>query len=130
VAGLSIPEMVEFAGNQQRAQRVLAIVQGVAALDEEWLRTAPYDDARAALLAVKGIGPFTAHGLLFRALGRPDDVPLEMLQFRSAAEAIYGDPAPSPAELRERYGDQVGWWAYVARTAVGWLPEPAPAATG
>lgn len=130
VGGLSVAEMVEFAGNPQRAARVLEIVRGVAELDEEWLRTAPYDDARAALMAVKGIGPFTAHGLLFRALGRPDDVPLEMVQFRQAASSVYGDPPPSPAELRERYGDQIGWWAYTARTALSWLPEPAPAATG
>ncbi len=132
VAGMSVDEMVTFAGNQQRAERVLGIARGLAALDEEWLRTAPYDEARRALLAVNGIGPFTAHGLLLRALGRPDDVPLEMLQFTQAATAVYGDPPPSPAELRERYGDQIGWWAYVTRTALGWLPtpEPAEAATG
>jgi DNA-3-methyladenine glycosylase II len=130
VAAMSVEEMVEFAGNPQRAQRVLDVARGVATLDDEWLRTAPYAEARRALLAVDGIGPFTAHGLLMRALGRPDDVPLEMLQFTQAAVAVYGEHPPSPAELRERYGDQIGWWAYVTRTALGWLPAPAPAATG
>jgi DNA-3-methyladenine glycosylase II len=130
VAAMSVEEMIEFAGNRQRAERVLDVARGVAALDESWLRTAPYDEARRALLAISGVGPFTAHGLLIRALGRPDDVPLEMAQFTRAAAAVYGEPPPSPAELRERYGDQIGWWAYVTRTALAWLPEPAPAVTG
>ena len=136
VAAMSVDEMIEFAGNRQRAERVLGVARGVAALDESWLRTAPYDEARRALLAINGVGPFTAHGLLIRALGRPDEVPLEMAQFTQTAAAIYGEPPPSPAELRERYGDQIGWWAYVTRTALAWLPEPAsapvpaPAATG
>ena len=114
----------------------LGVARGVAALDESWLRTAPYDEARRALLAINGVGPFTAHGLLIRALGRPDEVPLEMAQFTQTAAAIYGEPPPSPAELRGRYGDQIGWWAYgdahgagvAARARV--RTRPCPAATG
>jgi DNA-3-methyladenine glycosylase II len=109
------------------------VLTGLAALDEQWLRTGPYDQVRQALLAVPGIGGFTAHALLLRALGRPDDVPLEMAQFRRAAEAIYGDPPPSPDDLRGRYGPWVGWWAYLARTAASWVAPEArrePATAG
>ncbi|MCW6008939.1 hypothetical protein K1W54_31010 [Micromonospora sp. CPCC 205371] len=103
------------------------VVEGVRRLDEQWLRTGPYEEVRRALLAVPGIGKFTAHGLLLRVLGRPDDAPLDMAQFETAAAAVYGEPAPSAAQLRERYGRWVGWWAYMARTARGWLPQPIPA---
>lgn len=60
-----------------------------------------------------------------RVLGRPDDVPLKMRQFEMIAREMYGDPPPSPMQLRQRYGPWVGWWAYLSRTAAGWLPERA-----
>ena len=116
--------LVGFAGNRQRADRLRQVLDGVAALDEEWLRTAPYADARRALLAISGVGTFTAHAILLRVLGRPDDVPLEMAQFSRVAGALYGEPAPGPDELRERYGAWIGWWAYLTRMGLGWLDQP------
>jgi DNA-3-methyladenine glycosylase II len=120
---LSLPadDLVRFAGNRQRATRLAEVLAGVAALDEEWLRSAPYDEARKALLGVRGVGMFTAHAILLRVLGRPDDAPVEMAQFTRVAEEIYGDPPPNPAELRERYAGHLGWWAYLGRTGLGWL---------
>lgn len=123
LATLTDHELLDYGGNRQRADRLRSVVAGVAALDEEWLRTAPYDEVRRALLAVPGIGNFTAHAVLLRVLGRPDDAPLELAQFTLVARAIYGDPPPAPGEIRERYGPWVGWWAYVARTALDWLRE-------
>jgi DNA-3-methyladenine glycosylase II len=115
--------LLPFAGNMQRAARLAEVLDGIAALDEEWLRKAPYDDARRALLDIRGVGAFTAHAILLRVLGRPDDVPLEMAQFTNTAEAVYGpDAVPGPAELRARYGPYVGWWAYLCRTALGQRP--------
>lgn len=122
LARLTDAEMVGYAGNRHRAERLRSVIAGVAALDETWLRTAPYDDARRALLSVPGVGAFTAHAILLRTLGRPDDAPLELAQFTLAARAVYGDPPPQPAEIRERYGPWVGWWAYLVRTAWEWLP--------
>jgi len=114
-------DLIRFAGSPVRTDRLRAVLTGVAALDEHWLRTGPYDAVLAALRAVKGVGTYTARGLLLRALGRPDDVPLELPQFAATAEKLYGTPPPSPAELREWYGPWIGWWAYTCRTAVGWL---------
>jgi DNA-3-methyladenine glycosylase II len=119
LAALGAEGLLSFAGNAQRAIRLAEVLAGVAALDEAWLRTAPYEEAREALLAVRGVGRFTANAILLRVLGRPDDVPLEMTQFTSAAAEIYGACAPTPAQLRERYGPYVGWWSYLCRTALG-----------
>jgi DNA-3-methyladenine glycosylase II len=124
---LTDDQMVGYSGNRQRADRLRSVVEGIAALDEEWLRAAPFDEARQALLSVAGVGAFTAHALLLRVLGRPDDVPLEMAQFALAASAVYGDSPPTAGELRERYSPWVGWWAYVSRTAMDWLPDSAAA---
>ena len=128
VLDLELAELTRYAGSRQRAERLREVLEGLAKLDEEWLRTADYDLARSALLAIKGIGTFTAHAILLRVLGRPDDTPLEMAQFTRVAAMLYGEPTPGPAELRERYGPWVGWWAYLSRTALSWTDDdPAPA---
>jgi len=129
VAGLSDERLRVYTGNTQRAIRVREVAAGVAQLGERWLRTAPYCDARTALLALPGVGPFTADALLLRGLGRPDEVPLEMRQFRLAAEQLYGTPPPTPDDLRARYGRHIGWWSYVTRTALAWSETPVPAPT-
>jgi DNA-3-methyladenine glycosylase II len=123
VLGLGRRALVRYAGSPQRAERLETVLSGIAALDEQWLRTGPYPDVLAALLAIKGVGSFTAHALLLRVLGRPDAVPLELAQFTKTAVDLYGAPAPSPAELRDWYGPWIGWWAYTCRTALGWLEQ-------
>lgn len=132
LAALKADGLFSFAGNAQRALRLSEVLNGVAGLDESVLRTAPYEEAKAMLLGVRGIGAFTADGILLRVLGRPDDAPLEMAQFSSVTAEIYGSSAPSPAELREHYGAYVGWWAYLCRNALAIrrrraaAAEPAP----
>jgi DNA-3-methyladenine glycosylase II len=123
---LDLADLTRYAGSRQRAERLQEVLAGVAALDEQWLRTADYEAARSALLASRGVGPFTAHAILLRVLGRPDDTPLEMTQFTRTATMLYGEPTPTPAEIRERYGPWVGWWAYLARTAMSWTDDVQP----
>jgi DNA-3-methyladenine glycosylase II len=125
LATLRGADLTEHAGGGPRAVRLREVIEGMAGVDEEWLRTAPYAQARDALLAVRGVGAFTAHALLLRALGRPDDVPLAMPQFTTAARALYGANPPAPDQLREWYGPYVGWWAYLTRTGLGWLDQTA-----
>lgn len=127
IAGCSDVELTGFAGNRQRAQRLRGVVDSLAAMDQDWLRTGRYDEVRAALLAIPGVGPFTAHALLLRVLGRPDDAPLELAQFDHVARAVYGEPPPDADSIRTRYGRQVGAWAYLARVGLGWLPAPGTA---
>ncbi|MEV6923500.1 hypothetical protein AB0M46_03145 [Dactylosporangium sp. NPDC051485] len=123
LTGLTPEQFLPYVGGTARATRLAELIGGVAALDEGLLRHGPYEEARAALLAVRGVGAYTAHSLLLRVLGRPDAVPLEMEQFVRTAKGVYGDPPPAPDELRERYGRWVGWWAYTCRTALGWLDQ-------
>ncbi|GIJ48535.1 DNA-3-methyladenine glycosylase 2 family protein [Virgisporangium aliadipatigenens] len=120
LASMSAEELLPYGGNRQRAARLDEVLTGVARLDEDMLRTAPYAEAREALLAVRGIGVFTANAILLRVLGRPDDVPLEMAQFAAVSEGVYGPHPPAPDEIRERYGAHTGWWAYLCRTALAW----------
>ncbi|MET7421279.1 hypothetical protein [Dactylosporangium sp. NPDC005555] len=117
-----------YASNVLSARRLHAVLTGLRGLGEPWLRTAPAAEVYDALLTVPGIGPFTAHALLLRVLGHPDRAPLELHQHRNAAETIYGTPPPSPGDLRDWYGDTIGWWAYTARTALDWRDQDRRAA--
>lgn len=75
-----------------------AVVEG--ALDFAALAASDDDAARAALVKLKGVGPWTAEIYLLRALGRPDAWPSGDLALQLAAQEVKRLPArPTPAEL-------------------------------
>jgi DNA-3-methyladenine glycosylase II len=75
-----------------------AVVEG--GLDFAALAASDDDTARAALVKLKGVGPWTAEIYLLRALGRPDAWPSGDLALQLAAREVKRLPArPTPAEL-------------------------------
>jgi DNA-3-methyladenine glycosylase II len=83
-------------------------------LDPERLRTLDDDDARAELLQVKGVGRFTADGVLMLALRRPDVWPAADLALRRAVERTWGlDPPVSVAQVDE-LGERFRPWRTLA----------------
>jgi DNA-3-methyladenine glycosylase II len=76
------------------------VVSGALELDR--LQDLSDDDAMAALVAVKGIGEWSAHVFLMFQLGRPDVLVVGDLGIRRAVERAYDLPAlPTPAVLTE-----------------------------
>jgi DNA-3-methyladenine glycosylase II len=58
------------------------------------------DEVTAELVAVKGLGPWTAHMFLMFQLQRPDVLPVGDLGIRRAVMLRYGlDAMPTPAEV-------------------------------
>lgn len=79
-------------------------------LDLAALDTQTDDAVTAALVAVKGIGPWTAQMFLIFALGRLDVLPVADLGLREAAVRAYSLPArPTAADLTAR---AVPWRPY------------------
>ena len=71
-------------------------------LDLERLESLPDDEVVAELVAVKGIGEWSAHMFLMFQLRRPDVLAVGDLGVRRAAERAYGLPdLPSAVELTE-----------------------------
>jgi DNA-3-methyladenine glycosylase II len=69
-------------------------------LDLERLHELPDDDVVTQLVAVKGIGTWTAHIFLIFHLRRPDVLPVGDLEIRRCVQLEYQLPAlPRPAEL-------------------------------
>lgn len=103
--------------HRPKAARIASVAREAAKLDETFLRTAPYEQARDALLAINGIGPFAAAAILLRGLGRMDELPW-MRQFEEAAHSLYGKKVGERA-IVERYGRHVGYWSFYVMTGLG-----------
>lgn len=91
-----------------------AIVTG--SLDVDALVTLPDEEVRAQLIALKGIGPWSAEIYLLMALGRADAWPAGDLALQVAAQTIKGLPArPDPVALSELAESWRPWRAVAAR---------------
>ena len=83
-------------------------------LDLDRLRTLDDDAARAALTEVKGVGRFTADGVLMLALRRADVWPAADLAFRHAVERVWGLDPPASVEQVDAFGERFRPWRTLA----------------
>jgi DNA-3-methyladenine glycosylase II len=103
-------------GHRAKAARIATVVREVAGLGERFLREASYADARDALLAIPGIGPFSAAAILLRGLGRMDELPC-LDAFADHGRALYGR-SWNPDAIVRRYGPQIGYWSFYLKARV------------
>lgn len=93
-------------------------LRGIAAAGLDWdgLRALPDDRAIAELVALPGIGVWTAEIYLKFALGRPDVFAAGDLALQEAARGMYGlSERPGPAALRVMAETWAPWRAVAAR---------------
>ena len=83
-------------------------------LDLERLRNLDDDAARSELMQVKGVGRFTADGVLMLALRRPDIWPAADLALRRAVERVWGLSAPASLADIDAIGDRFRPWRTLA----------------
>lgn len=114
LAGLSVEELAGLLKNERRASYFHNVVAALSGLDEQWLRTAPYEEAEGWLRSIKGIGEWSAGFLLLRAEGRTEHMLLNLKPFLAIVPRVYG-PGVTMAQLAERYGDWFGYWGYYLR---------------
>lgn len=92
-----------LSANKWRSIRDLAEHALDGRLDLAHLESLPDEEVREQLIAVRGIGPWTADMFLMFTLGRPDVLPAEDLGIQNAVMRLYGlETRPSPAAIRER----------------------------
>lgn len=83
-------------------------------LDLDRLRNLDDDAARAELMQVKGVGRFTADGVLMLALRRPDVWPAADLALRRAVERVWGLEAPASLADVDAIGERFRPWRTLA----------------
>jgi DNA-3-methyladenine glycosylase II len=92
-------------------------------LDLDRLCTLDDDDARTALTAVKGVGRFTADGVLMLALRRPDVWPAADLALRRTVERTWGLDPPASVEQVDALGERFRPWRTLAAAYLYWSVE-------
>jgi DNA-3-methyladenine glycosylase II len=110
-------ELRELQLSRQKSAYILGASQAAAdgSLDLEALWQAPLEEARARLLALHGIGRWTAEYVLMRGLGARDELPAADIGLQVAAQRVYGLASrPSEAELRALAEPWTGWRSYYA----------------
>jgi DNA-3-methyladenine glycosylase II len=83
-------------------------------LDLDRLRTLDDDAARTTLTEVKGVGRFTADGVLMLALRRSDVWPAADLALRRTVERIWGFDPPASVEQVDALGERFRPWRTLA----------------
>ena len=105
-----------FSRQKTTYARYLANAVVTGTLDVDALATLPDEQVRAQLVALKGIGPWSAEIYLLMALGRADAWPSGDLALQVAAQTIKGLPArPDPITLSELAESWRPWRAVAAR---------------
>lgn len=83
----------------------IAEAMGSGRLDLARVCTARLDEARAELLAVRGIGPWTAELVLLSALGERDAFPAGDVGLREAHRRLAGHEIRMDSEVFTKYGE-------------------------
>ena len=89
LAGASEEELFALGFSRRKAEYVVGLAR--SDLDLEALALLPDDEVKERIVAVRGLGEWTADWFLARHLGRPRAWPAGDLALRKAVRAIYGD---------------------------------------
>jgi DNA-3-methyladenine glycosylase II len=103
--------------SRQKSEYTILVARAIASghLDLEALRTTPPDEALARLMALKGIGRWTAEYVLMRGVGHPDSIPAADGGLRRVIGREYGlGRLATEAEVRALASRWAGWRSYAA----------------
>jgi DNA-3-methyladenine glycosylase II len=88
LAGAAEADLLAVGFSRRKAEYVIGLARSDLDLDE--LATLEDDEVRARIVAVRGLGPWTAEWFLARHLGRPRAWPAGDLALRKAVDVLYG----------------------------------------
>jgi 3-methyladenine DNA glycosylase/8-oxoguanine DNA glycosylase len=88
LAGAAEDELVAVGFSRRKAEYVVGLAR--SGIDLDALATVDDDEVRARIVAVRGLGPWTAEWFLARHLGRPRAWPAGDLALRKAVAVLYG----------------------------------------
>jgi DNA-3-methyladenine glycosylase II len=127
VARAGVRRMRALGVTRQKADYLVTLARAVAGgdLDLDEISLLPDEEARDALLAVRGIGPWTANVYLLMSLRRPDVWPPGDLALHIALARLRGRKSLPSSREAERYAHRWRPWRAVAARILwhGYLAE-------
>lgn len=117
---LEVEDYVELIANPRKAGYLTGAVRGWAQLDEAFLRHGDEAAVREQLLALPGVGPWSASFVMIRGLGRLGTLTPDK-EAKRAASRVYGHPIEDLefAQLADHYGSWKGYWSHYLRAGDG-----------
>ena len=98
--------------SMRKAEYITGISQQIVSgeLSLEAMRDLPDDEIVSGLLALRGVGAWTAHWMLMRAFGRPDGFPHGDLALQRMMGILVADGSPMPPEDALAYSERWSPW--------------------
>lgn len=122
LAAVAPDDLLALVRNERKVEYLQAVIQFFSEVDEQFLRSGPYDQVAARLRGIRGIGEWSSHFILVRGLGRMERVSTIDQELLKAASKLYNQGQPLDAVAMQRlldyYGPAQGYWAYYTRIAV------------
>jgi DNA-3-methyladenine glycosylase II len=121
---VSPEELSRIIKNERKIEYIMAVTRAFYQVDEQFLRSGPYQEVEDWLLNIKGIGDWSAHFILIRGLGRVERLGMtpNTMYEKALLEAVSHVYSPGKSvegadilRLAEPYGDWQGYWAYYLR---------------
>jgi DNA-3-methyladenine glycosylase II len=115
VASLSDTDLLPLQFSRQKSKYVVSIAQAFAegAISKQNIGTVPFQVAKEKLMAIKGIGNWTANYALMKTFRYAEAFPLEDAGLHNALKNLLGlDNKPSIEQVKEIFKAYKGWEAY------------------
>lgn len=115
LAGLQIEDFQPYQFSRGKAQYIINISRAFAdgTLSQQKLLTLSYDEIKQQLVAIKGVGNWTANYSMMKSLKSYDAFPVEDVGLHNAVKTQYGLAGkPSIAELHQLSANWSGWRGY------------------
>ena len=120
VKNLGSEKLQSIIKNKRKSEYLIAVADAFDDINEDFLIKAPIDEVKKWLLDIKGIGEYSAHLELVRALGRMEELSVQHdKMLMSCAKKIYGPDINEEYldKIKDTYGKFKGYWSYYLRTA-------------
>jgi len=83
LAAVEPGELAAVVRNERKVEYLRAVIQFFNAVDEQFLRSGPYEEVADRIRGIRGIGEWSAHFILVRGLGRMEHVSYHLLWITS-----------------------------------------------
>jgi DNA-3-methyladenine glycosylase II len=108
-------ELSQVVKHPVKAAAIAAIARAFTRVDEAWLRRGPFAEVQAFLSGLPRVGAWSTAFILFRGLGRMQELEIAEGPLLDCARQVYG-PRVDIRRVAAGYGEHVGVWCLYLRT--------------